>query len=128
MLKEIYFIPSKVFLTMGKSEYVQRAIIAGNLPIPKNGMMIASNASDGLVCKIDETARAIPLPTLLLDRSIPKGIAIVAPNKSAKVDINKCSPIFKNKIAVLLINIVIDYLPYLRIEQGVTHLPLQWFG
>ena len=49
----------KVFLTIGSNEYRKRAITAGRNPMPNIGIMIASNASEGIVCNSPQRLKTI---------------------------------------------------------------------
>ena len=49
----------KVFLTIGSNEYKKRAITAGRNPIPNMGIIIANNASEGIVCKSPQRLNTI---------------------------------------------------------------------
>ena len=39
-----------VLRTMGRSEYMNRATMAGTTPMPNSGIMSANMAIDGMVC------------------------------------------------------------------------------
>ena len=73
---------------------MNKAIIAGNFPTPKKGIIKAKSASDGTVCN----ALVILITTLatfgVRVSKMPKGTAMTIPKANAITEMYKCSALF----------------------------------
>ena len=71
---------------MGSNAYKNKAVIAGNGPMPNNGIIKPSNAMLGMVCKTPAISNTIPAAFFLFVMKIPSGKPIsTAMSKEIKV-------------------------------------------
>lgn len=87
--------------------------MAGFLPTPKIGIMRASRAKEGTVCRTDAIAITILARVFERVKNMPRGTAIKTPKKSEIEAIKRCSKDF-DRISWLLVikklSIIFTYL------------------
>ena len=87
--------------------------MAGFLPTPKIGIIRASRAKEGTVCRTDAIAMTIFAAVFDRVKNMPRGTAIKTPKKSEIEAIKRCSRDF-DRISVLLVikksSIIFTYL------------------
>ncbi|CRG03233.1 Uncharacterised protein [Streptococcus pneumoniae] len=90
------FTPVYVLRNIGKSAYTTSAMIAGNRPIPNNGIINPSNANEGIVCSIAAIFMTISDIFFVLVNKIPSGTAMIVAINKAINDICICSIIVES--------------------------------
>lgn len=86
----ISVIPTYVFWNIGNRAYTTKAMMAGTLPIPTNGISNPNKAKDGIVCKTPVICNKISAILRCRVAQIAKGIAITIASTNATSEIPKC--------------------------------------